>query len=297
MYGAASGGFEATVGSALHGARIPLRGLFLSSIQSALMVYAADGLGKRRRVVWVPFISAELKALSPAGNRFRPMVAITMQGILFSSSVQMLGWNVFSILLAGWLIGAWAAAQGVVLQYLFVGNQLIKAYDAVVGWIAGQLHLETPGIIVVLGVWVCMNGLVASGVTFLAWRRRHRIPKRVQTLLDTGAQSITFDDARPTLAAAFRRGVRDLARPAFWTPVILVAAILLVSGSTLTDVFWIAARACTIGVVVFSLARTFSPKQFVQWLRRRGKWGPALAFQHATMPQQRASDSQENSDS
>ena len=53
------------------------------------------------RVVWVPFISGGLKALSPAGNRVRPMIAIIMQGLLFGGTVQGLGWNFLAIGLGG----------------------------------------------------------------------------------------------------------------------------------------------------------------------------------------------------
>jgi hypothetical protein len=49
QFGAAAGGFEATVGSMLHQAKIPMAGLFLSTVQSLVMMYAGDRLSERVR--------------------------------------------------------------------------------------------------------------------------------------------------------------------------------------------------------------------------------------------------------
>lgn len=284
VYGGGAGGVEATVGSALHGAQIPLRGLFLSSLQSVVMMYAADGLGKRRRVVWVPFIAAGIKALSPSGNRLRPMLAITVQGLLFSGAISILGWNLPGVALAGWCVGAWAGAQGVALQYLFIGDDLLKAYDAVVQWSARHLGAGTPAIATIVSVWVAVWGGVSATATLYVWRRRNRIPARLQAILDKGASEVRFDDASPRWYEAILRGVKDLARPVFWAPVAVVALVILAAGSTWEHVFWLVVRATSIGVVVFSVARTLRPTRIVAWLQRKGYRGPAIALKRALAP-------------
>jgi hypothetical protein len=280
VYGAGAGGIEVTVGSALHGARVPMRGLVLSSIQSVVMTYAADGLGHRGRVVWVPFIAAGLKALSPAGERLRPMVAITVQGLLFGGAIRILGWNSMGILIAGWLVGAWAGAQGILFQYLFIGSELFRAYDEVIRWVTSQWRIEVPGIITLLTIWVVVWGVVASVVTLMVWRRR-RLPARIQTFLDRGAQAIRWEESRPSWKQAVQRGFKDLFRPIFWVPVAVVAVIVLVSGSPWETAFWIVARAVTVGMVTFSLARAFDLRSFIAWLQGKGHWGPAVAFRRA----------------
>lgn len=281
VYGGGAGGVEATVGSALHGTQIPLRGLFLSTLQSVVMMYAADGLGKRRRVVWVPFIAAGLKALSPSGNRLRPMLAITVQGLLFSTAISSIGWNVIGVAVAGWLVGAWAGAQGIVLQYLFIGDDLLRAYDTVVRWLAEKIGTGIPGILTVVGVWVTVWGAVSAAATLYAWRRRTRMPARLKAILDKGTTGIRFAEATPRWNEAILRGAGDLARPVFWAPVAVVALLILASGSTWENVFWLVARATTVGLVVFSLARTLRPTKLVSWLEHRGYRGPALAVRRA----------------
>ena len=68
-----------------------------------IMTFAADGLGRRQRVVWVSLLAASLKSLSPTGNRLRPMLAIALQGIFYTTAISMLGWNIAGILLGGFM--------------------------------------------------------------------------------------------------------------------------------------------------------------------------------------------------
>ncbi len=69
-----------------------------------------------------------------------------------------------------------------------------------------------------------------------------------------------------------------MTRPYFWAPIVILMVLILVSGSSLESVFWIAVRATTLAMVFFSLARAFDPRSFLKWLRKRGYWGPAYAF-------------------
>jgi len=280
VYGAGSGGFEWSVGSALHAVRVPMRGLVLSSTQAAVMVFAGAGLGRRGRVVWVPFIAAGIKALSPAGSRIRAMLAITVQGMLFGGATRLLGWNPLGIFAGGALVGSWAVSQGLLLQYLLIGSDLLVAYQAVVNWVVGRWDVGVPGIAILLAAWVASWGLVAGTTALVAWRKG-ALPLRLREALDRGATGIRWEEPAPTWSSAMGRGARDILRPVFWLPVLLVLGILLSAGASWERAFWIGARALTVGMVVFSLVRAFDARGFVQWLRHRGHWGPAVAFERA----------------
>ena len=296
QYGATAGGFEATVGSALHGASVPMRGLFLSTVQSLLMMYAGDRMKVRSRVVWVPFISAGLKALSPSGSRLRPMLAISIQGILFNLAVSVLGWNVVGIFVGGWLVGAWAASQGILLQYAFIGTDYFRALDTVIRWLIEQLHVTLPGVTMLILLWISLWGIISAVVTLLAWRRRHKLPNRLGVLLLKGAQGVTWNSGKPTLTTAIRHGLRDLLRPVFWVPVLVVATIVAATGSSWESMMWIVLRAVSVGWVVFSAVRMIDPLALVEWLRRKGLWGPALAFSKAFRRQSEKSPSDGEND-
>jgi nucleoside-triphosphatase THEP1 len=278
MYGAAAGGFEASVGTMLHTAQIPFRGIALSSVQSVVMTYAGDGLGVRGKVVWVPFISAGIKALSPSGNRLNPMLAISMQGFLYTASIELLGWNVLGVAIGGFLIGAWAAAQGVILQFFFIGGDLVQVYDMVLQWIASKLQIPPIGLVGLLIGWSSIAGLFSSSVTLYAYKKRHSIPKQLQRLLTQGTKIFVQEESIRSWKTAIKQSFFDLARPFFWIPIALVVVMILISGSSLEGAFWVVVRASTIAMIFFSLARAFEPRAFLRWLQKRGYWGPAYAF-------------------
>ena len=277
LFGGAAGGIEMTAGTALHAARVPLGGLAMSSVQAALMVFAGAGLREPGRVVWVPFISAGLKALSPGGSRVRPMVAIVMQGLLFGASVQVFGWNVFGLALGGALIGAWAALQGLLLQYLLLGPDLVRAYDAVVLWLADKWQVTAPGLPWLVGGWALVHALATAGVTLAAWKVKHP-PAAVQRLLENEDRpAATAPGAAPGGGSRWR----DLARWQFWLPLLLVGAILRGTGQSWESVTLLALRFVAVACVLMALLSLVRPARWADQLRRRGWWGPALAFSGA----------------
>jgi nucleoside-triphosphatase THEP1 len=277
-FGAGAGGIEATAGAALHAARIPLRGLGLSTVQAVVMTLAGDGLRVRPRVVWVPFVSAGLKTLSPAGNRLRPMLAITVQGILFAGAVRVLGWTRTALFAAGALVGAWAAAQGLVLQYLLVGDELAAAAGAVAGW-ADARGWGLPGLWTLVVGWIGLWALVAGSVTAWAFRRSS-VGRRAERMVAQRAEQLPVR-APSSAAGAARGALADLARPAFWLPIALIAGVVLAAGAPWERVVWIGVRAATVGFLLFAAVRLVDPLRAAGWLRRRGRWGPAEALDRA----------------
>ncbi|MCW5550414.1 MAG: hypothetical protein KIT44_15735, partial [Opitutaceae bacterium] len=277
LFGGAAGGIEMTAGSALHAAKVPLRGLMLSSLQGAMMTFTGFGLAQPGRVIWVPFISAGLKALSPAGNRLRPMLAICAQGALYGAAVQALGWNFLGVTLGGALIGAWAATQGFVLQYLLLGGELVKAYDTMVLWLAEHWRIAAPGLPWLIGAWALLHALAAGGVTATAWRLRAP-PKKLRDLIER--ETARVNEANPSPAARpskWRRVLRDFSRWQFWLPLLVVSAIMLAAGRSWEAVAWLLLRFLAVGFVLLALVSLLKPARWAAQLRRRGWWGPALA--------------------
>ena len=274
LFGGAAGGLEMTVGSALHAAKIPLGGLAMASLQSGMMVFAGSGLREPGRVVWVPFISGGLKALAPAGDRVRPMIAIVMQGLLFGASVQALGWNVVALGLGGALIGAWAALQGFFLQYLMLGSELVHAYDTVVLWLAQRWHLTAPGLPWLVGAWAGLHALVVAGATLAAWRLKQP-PPALQRIIE---RETAAGRVPPRPARTGWQRLREFGHWQFWVPLLVVATILTLSGGTWEAVAWLVLRFVAVGCVLMALVSLLRPVRWAEQLRRRGWWGPAVAF-------------------
>lgn len=274
LIGGAAGGLEMTAGAMLHAARIPARGLLMCSLQGAMMTFAGFGLAQPGRVIWVPFISAGLKALSPAGSRVRPMVAICMQGLLYGGAVQALGWNAFGVTLGGMLIGAWSAVQGFLLQYLLLGGDLIRAYDTVVLWLADKTGVTAPGLPWLVGAWTVCCALIAGGVAAAAWKLRAP-PAALRRIIEREKAGAAGGPVRRT------GRWREFGHWQFWLPLFVVSAVLLAVGRSWESVAWLALRFVAVGFLLMTLISLLRPARWAEQLRRLGWWGPALAIGHA----------------
>lgn len=268
-FGAGAGGLEMSVGAALHTYRFPLTGLAMSTTQTAVMTVAGDGLVEPGRVVWVSFISAGLKAFSPSGSRIGAMIAITVQGLLYSLSTRILGWNGVGIALGGALVGAWAATQGFFVQYLLLGRGLEKAYDEVANWVRQRIHLELPGLVGLVAAVVIVYALVGGTVGFVAWKRRSRLRDRMEGWLT-------------------RQGVAKRRKKfpiGLFVPLFIVAGILLSAGNSFSSVAMIVLRALAIGFLLFALVQRWNPVKLLKFLNRTGRWGQAYALAAALSEQ------------
>lgn len=281
LWGGAAGTIEMTLGSMLHTMKVPLRGAALCSVQAATLTFASARLNPPGRVAWVSFISAGLKAFSPGGGRVRPMVAITMQGTLYSLAVQLLGWNPFAVALGGAAIGAWAALQGFLLQYLLLGDDLVVAYGKVVKWLAENWQIHAPAMPVLLGFWAILHAVLASGAAIVAWRLRAP-PQVLRTILEQESAPAAAPSGGNVARSSWpRRLAREFGRWHFWVPLAAVGAVLLASGRPWESLAWLVARFVAVGVVLFALLSLFQPAKLAHALRRRGWWGPAAAFNEA----------------
>lgn len=268
-FGAGAGALEMTVGAALHTVRFPLTGIAMSSAQAGVLTVAGDGLIRKPRVVWVAFIASGLKALSPSGKRLGPMLAIAMQGLLFTGATTIAGWNAFGVFLGGALMGAWASSQGFFVQYLMLGGALEKAYNEAVKWVASHLDLHLPGLLALVGVVVSINAALAGFAALALWRRRAKMRARLERWMERH---------RAPMAMARRKG--------FWLaslflPTSLVAGILVSTGTPWADVAVIFGRAIGVALLLFAVIQRWNPAKFLGLLRRRGHWGPAYAMDSA----------------
>jgi hypothetical protein len=258
-----------------------------------MMVFAALGLTQPGRVIWVPFISAGLKALSPGGSRLRPMLAITVQGLLFGTMVQLLGANFAGFAFGGALIGVWSATQGILLQYLMLGGDLFRAYDTVVVWVANKAHIGAPSLPWLLSAWALFCGITGALSALAAWRLRAP-PTALQKLIDREHSNPALANSRAKpgneTPSKFRR-LREFGRWQFWLPLLVVSSVLLAGGRSWETVGWLALRFLAVGVVLSTAVSLLRPARWADRLRQWGWWGPALAFSDAMARRQPAASS------
>jgi len=143
-----------------------MAGQFLSLNQGILLVFASrHGDVHPCRV---SIIASLLKSLSPAGKRLTPMLAISVQGLLFSVGL-FLGRNALGIAVGMALLSVWAFAQPLLLAHLIFGQALWAAIEKLWGELATFLSLPVEwGIRIILAA-VVLKALLAVGLGLAAW--------------------------------------------------------------------------------------------------------------------------------
>jgi len=263
VYGAGSGGVECSLGTWLHAIRFPFTGTVMGSLQAAVLAMASSHIGRKELVVWISTISAGLKAISPGRNRVTPVVAITVQGFLFTIGAFVGRWTKLGFALGAFLVGAWAVFQGFVIQYLFFGRALELTFDASATYLHKQVGVNAPNMWVFVGVMCVLNGALAIAVTLLTIGKHKEGLTKLLSKASTGERSKTTTHLL------------------FWVPLILVTSILFLAREQPGVILWMLMRVLGVSLSLYGLAKVMHRLDYAKLLARFGLWGPAVAMRTA----------------
>lgn len=277
-FGALAGAIEVGAGSVVHGAKLPMGGLGMATTQAAVLTRAAGPMLDRSRVAWVAVLASAIKSLSPAGQRLRPMLAIVMQGWLFARALRVLGWNLAGVMAGGFLMGVWAGSQGLLMQWLLFGEGLTIALTALNEEAARMLGWPTPGLMALISVWLALHGAAVAAGTAVAWYRppTAQVSRSMPKWLLPMAVPI-----RRGWGAAVLHALREMLRPAFWLPLLLILGALAWAGQSSEYLVWVILRAVLIAWAMYVLVQRLDLPALPARLRRLGMWGPAIAWRRA----------------
>lgn len=164
---------EVGLGSLLHAFHLPFAGHFLSLNQGAMNLLLLKNEKIRRKAVAkvnaVSVASSLMKSLSPAGKKLTPMLAISVQGLLFSLGVLLFGVNLLGVWLGMLLLSVWGFIQPLLVAYALFGSHI---FDAIMKmWTEFSVFLSIPegyGVGMLTFV-VLVKCALASIVTVLFW--------------------------------------------------------------------------------------------------------------------------------
>ena len=256
---------EVGLGSIAHSLSLPFAGHLLSLNQGFILTWASREIRAKNAPGLISTTAALLKSLSPAGKKLTPMLAIAMQGQLFTVGVFIGGMNPAGHLLGMALLCLWGFLQPLTIYYLLYGDGLfnvggyfisqLNAFFPVtvstIGWFVGLVM----GIKILLGavcVWLAYRLPLARIETYTAWVQK-------QPPLAPRAP------ARNVYGAA----LRDLVTPLFVISWVLTLIFFYYAQDDDAATIWLLLRPLAVGYLLFLGLRLFPVTRARLWLERR----------------------------
>lgn len=256
-YAAAQSLAELSIGSLVHAFHLPLGGHLLSLNQALILTFACKGVGNRREGVEVASgvanVTAVLKSLSPAGKKLSPMLAISMQGLLYAIGVALAGANVLGVALGAVLLSLWAFCHPILMAYLVFGSRLFAAIEKLWRDLAGTLGIDPEVGIWILGALVVIKMLLGASLAVVGWVSSARFEKRYFEYLEKRRRPRPDPKAH---VSASRGVLRDLLSPLFLVSFGLsVAFLVLGQNANWVQTVWYALRVLAVALIVFWASR------------------------------------------
>lgn len=287
-YSTAQSVSEIGLGSVVHSLKIPLGGHALSLNQGLLLVLATKSCAARfeaaRVVIGVSLIASALKSLSPSGKKLMPMLAISMQGLLFSAGVATLGLNFLGVMVGLLLLSCWGFAQPLLMAYLIFGETLFQAIEKLWMDTAGKIGMDPSwGIGILLSV-VAVKFTFSVLLAYVAWRPgqafEERYFARMEMLWEKARHVVPNRRKGEVLGrpwvAAFRGAAIDLLNPLFLVSFALSVGFLIVTRVSESDAWIFVLRTLLGGYLFFFLIRVIPVSWFGKLIARNPALGHAF---------------------
>jgi len=261
---------EAGLGSLLHALHIPLSGHFLSLNQAYLLSNAVRSHKEESQAKRVELVSVSLeisvfaalfKSLSPAGKKLTPMIAISIQGALFSLGVLAFGSTPIALATSMSMLALWAFAQPLLFAWLIFGQEFFEAFFWGLDKLSEQLSLPLDW-----GLWIyaaCV--LIKLSIAFsLGLFSKSKKLERLSSSLSQSGKKILLKKSTTshTQQHPFKGALKDLFSPLMLLSFFLMTVFFVFSTAlTPTQEVWTMLRALCVGLVLFYLIRAFPLKR------------------------------------
>ena len=125
VFGTFWGLLEASLGSVLHGLRIPFSGSILSALGLIILLTARTVNNVRGSSLLMGLIAGTIKMLGFATIKLGPFVGITMEGLIVEVVASGMGIGLPGFLLVGTLVGIYPIVQAVVTKSILFGANFV----------------------------------------------------------------------------------------------------------------------------------------------------------------------------
>lgn len=255
---------EVGLGSIVHSMNLPFAGHLLSLNQGFILTWASRELPERNAPGLISTTAALLKSLSPAGKKLTPMLAIAMQGQLFTLGVLIGGARPLGHILGMTLLCLWGFLQPLALYVLLYGETLLS----MASYFLEQLSAVFP---VTMNTLAGVLGIVIAVKIFLGFFCVHLVYKLPQKKIEeytAWAQALPALTPKATPRNAFIGALRDLFTPLFIFSWILTLIFFLYAQSKHSTSIWLVLRPLAVGYLLFLGLRLFPVTRARLWLEK-----------------------------
>ncbi len=185
LFGALWAAVEVSVGSYLHvifpaQADTFLVGIVLGGIGVIIALTGRYFVPCRGSVFFIALATGLLKALSPAGARLGPFVAIVMQGVLMEAALWIVAEpRAWAFALAGALAVAWNLPHKFVMMRMLFGQRIIQVYTKMVQDGSQMLGINPSAALLILGLLLLTRLAVGALGGWSAWKLGRAAAKRL----------------------------------------------------------------------------------------------------------------------
>lgn len=265
QYAGLLAGAEVGLGSLLHAWQVPGAGHLLSLSQGFLLSRATQKTRRPKSAIEISMMVSALKSLSPAGKKLTPMLAITVQGLLFALGQTLFGVNPIGTVAGFLFLSTWAFLQPVLISYFIFGPEMIALGQDFFRRAQSILPITGQHLLIALSIVIGMKVLIAVGVAF--WSHSPGSERAEATLgrLSGKLNLLTEPANRVPWSHRLVLVGQDLLRPWFIFALLFFSGAILFFWSDWERALLYFFRSIGMGILCFYALR-FLPVQ--RWVRR-----------------------------
>jgi hypothetical protein len=188
VFGTLWGTVEMTAGGLFHALHVPFSGTLLAAIGAAILACQRVLCPVRGITLTTGCLAAGIKVFSMGGVYLNPLLAVLAEALLAEGAFCLFGTSSLAAGLAGFLMGLWSFAQGLLTLVLLCGMNWIEASAAALTRHAPSLPVSPMALLLLAAV--LLLSLPASGGVFGLWSAR-----RLQGTVPGGAFGMGKENA------------------------------------------------------------------------------------------------------
>lgn len=263
---------EIGLGSLLHAFHIPFSGFFLSLNQCfvlnrVLLSQTSTFFASLFLPMTISNTAAVIKTLSPYGKKFTPMLAISMQGLLFNLGTLLFGNNLLGRCIGSLLLSLWPMVQPALIYGIIYGNILLNMgvyYNQMIDKLPlfGNITIQ-----VLIGAYIFIHMFLSLSVCLLTYF----LPTSILNKYDRCITSYSSSHLKPvansskiTIAQKLKGVWKDFTSPLFLLSLILSGFFFYATLNSLGSFCLIFFRLIAVAFLTFFLIRSIS----IEWCAR-----------------------------